>query len=160
MAGTIAAMGTTATTTATGGRTSTEAVVRTADFRAALDEALALADADQRIGPMIGATELRLRLEFPDCALALNIAASEGEPNLTWSFDEHPGWSPKLELEMDAAVANRYLQGRESLAIAIARGRVRVRGESRIALLYLPAARLLCEPYRKVVKAGYPALAA
>jgi hypothetical protein len=152
-------MGKTATTTATRGRTSTEAVVRAADFRAALDEALAVADADQRIGPMIGATKLRLRLEFPDCGLALNIAASEGEHNLTWSFDEHPGWAPKLELEMDTAVANRYLQGRESLAIAIARRQVRVRGESRTALLYLPATRLLCEPYRRIVEAGYPALA-
>ena len=133
--------------------------MRAAEFRAALDEALATADADPRIGPIIGATKLRLRLEFSDCGLALNIAASEGEHNLTWSFDEHPGWAPKLELEMDAAVANRYLQGRESLAIGIARGHVRVRGESRTALLYLPATRLLCEPYRQVVEAGYPALA-
>lgn len=152
-------MGTTATTTATKGRTSTGAPVRAADFRAALEEALATADADQQIGPMIGATKLRLRLEFPDCGLALNIAASEGGHNLTWSFDQDTGWSPKLELEMDAAVANRYLQGRESLAIAIARGQVRVRGESRTALLYLPATRLLCEPYRQVVEARYPALA-
>jgi hypothetical protein len=152
-------MATTATTTATGGRTSTGAAVRAAEFRAALDEALATADADPRIGPMIGATKLRLRLAFSDCGLTVNIAASEGEHNLTWSFGEDPGWSPKLELEMDAAVANRYLQGRESLAIAIARGQVRVRGESRTALLYLPATRLLCEPYRQVVEAGYPALA-
>ena len=43
---------------------------------------------------------------------------------------------------MSAEVANRYLQGRESLAIAIARGQVRCRGESRAALAYLPAARL------------------
>jgi hypothetical protein len=133
--------------------------VPVAEFRAALDEALAAADADQRIGPMIGATKLRLRLEFPDCGLAVNIAASDGERNLTWSFDDRPGWSPRLELEMDAAVANRYLQGRESLAIAIARGQVRVRGESRTALMYLPAARLLCEPYRQVVEARYPGLA-
>lgn len=150
-------MATTATTT--GRRTSTGAAVRPVEFRAALEEALARADADPRIGPMIGATKLRLRLVFSDCGLALNIAASEGEHNLAWSFDEHPGWPPKLELEMDAAVANRYLQGSESLAIAIARGQVRVRGESRTALRYLPAARLLCEPYRQVVEAGYPALA-
>jgi hypothetical protein len=152
-------MGTTATATATRGRTSAGAGVPVAEFRAALDEALAAADADQRIGPMIGATKLRLRLEFPDCGLAVNIAASDGERNLTWSFDDRPGWSPRLELEMDAAVANRYLQGRESLAIAIARGQVRVRGESRTALMYLPAARLLCEPYRQVVEARYPGLA-
>ena len=58
---------------------------------------------------------------------------------------------------MDSDVANRYLQGRESLAIAIARGQVAVRGDSRIALLYLPALRLICEPYRRVVETEYPA---
>ena len=41
---------------------------------------------------------------------------------------------------MSAAVANRYLQGAQSLAIAIARGQVRCRGESRVALS-LPARR-------------------
>ena len=60
---------------------------------------------------------------------------------------------------MSAEVANRYLQGRESLAIAIARGQVRCRGGSRAALPYLPAARLICEPYRRVVEAEFPDLA-
>ena len=60
---------------------------------------------------------------------------------------------------MDSEVANRYLQGKESLAIAIARRRVRCRGESKVALLYVPAMRLLCEPYRRVVAAEYPHLA-
>jgi hypothetical protein len=61
---------------------------------------------------------------------------------------------------MNSEVANRYLQGRESLAIAIARGEVRCEGESSAALLYLPATRLIAEPYRRVVEAEYPRLAA
>ena len=60
---------------------------------------------------------------------------------------------------MPAEVANRYLQGRESLAIAIAHGQVSCKGDSRVALLYLPATRLLCEPYRRVVETEFPALA-
>ena len=145
-------------TTATKGRVSTGAGLPVSEFRAALDEALAAADADERIGPLIRATELRLRLEFTDFDLGFNIAAAEGEHNLIWSFGE-PDWIPKLVLQMAAAVANRYLLGRESLAIAIAHGQDRVHGGSRVALLYLPATRLLCEPYRKVVEARYPALA-
>jgi hypothetical protein len=152
-----------ASTTATATRRerrSNRAAPRPADFRAALELALAEADADERIGPLIRATKLRLRFEFTDSDLALNLAAGEGDRNLTWSFAKEPGWVPKLELEMDSGVANRYLQGRESLAIGIARGQVRVRGESRVALLYLPAARLICEPYRRVVEADFPELAA
>ena len=101
-----------------------------------------------------------MRFELTDLELALNVAAAEGDHNLTWSFADDPGWPPKLVLRMPAAVANRYLQGRESLAIAIARGRSAARGESRTALLYLPAARLLAEPYRRVVEAEFPALVA
>jgi hypothetical protein len=133
--------------------------VRPDDVRAALDQALAASDDDDVIGPRIRATGLRMRLELPDAGIVVYVrSGTEGEPNLVWSFDETPEWRPRLELEMSAAVANRYLQGRESLAIAIARGQVRCRGESRAALAYLPAARLICEPYRRVIAAGFPDL--
>ena len=129
------------------------------EFRVALERALVEADGDDRIGPLICATKLRLRFVFTDIDLELNLASSEDEHRLRWSFGAPP-WEPKLTLTMSSAVANRYLLGRESLAIAIARGEVRVRGESRAALLYLPAARLIGEPYRRVVESGFPALAA
>ena len=130
------------------------------ELRAALERALADVDADERLGPLIGATRLRMRIEFTDLGMALNVAAADGGRNLTWSFADDPGWPPKLTLLMSSEVANRYLQGRESLAIGIARGQVRCRGDSRTALLYLPAARLIAEPYRRVVESEYPALAA
>jgi hypothetical protein len=131
-----------------------------AELAAALERTLAEVDADDRVGPLIGATRLRLRFELTQPTLALNLAGAEGGHNITWSFTDDPGWSPKLLLRMPAEVANRYLQGRESLAILIARGQVTCRGESRIALLYVPAARLLCERYRQVVEAEFPALVA
>jgi hypothetical protein len=129
------------------------------EFRAALEQALELADSDEKIGPLLAATEVRMRFEFPDTGLQLNIAAGQADGhNLRWSFGE-VDWPPKLELTMESAVANRFLQGRESLAIAIARGRARYRGESHSAVLGLPATRLLCEPYREVIREGFPALA-
>jgi len=136
-----------------------EAVIRPEDFRAALERALAEADGDERIGPRLRATRMRLRFEFPDCGMVLNVAAGSDEV-LRWAFSDEGDWSPQLELRMDSAVANRYLQGRESLAIAIARGRARCRGSSRVALLCLPAAGLICEPYRRVIERSYPALVA
>jgi hypothetical protein len=134
--------------------------LRREQIQAALERALGDLDADERLGPLIGATRLRMRIEFTDLGMVLNVAAADGDRNLTWSFDDDPGWPPKLTLLMGSEVANRYLQGRESLAIGIARGQVRCRGDSRTALLYLPAARLIAEPYRRVVDAEYPALAA
>jgi hypothetical protein len=127
------------------------------EFRAALERALTEADGDDRIAPLIGATGMRLRFVFTDIGLQLNLAAS-ADKRLEWSFRD-VSWEPKLTLEMETEVANRYLLGRESLAIALARGQVRVRGDSRAALLYLPATRLICERYRRVVESTFPALA-
>jgi hypothetical protein len=130
------------------------------DFRSALEGALAAADSDERIGPLIRATRMRMRFVFSDTGMTLDVAAVEdGERNLRWVFDAEPEVPARLELTMDSGVANRYLQGSESLAIGIAHRKVRVRGDSRVALLYIPAARLLCDPYRRVVDEQFPRLA-
>jgi hypothetical protein len=42
-----------------------------------------------------------------------------------WIFDGEADWEPRLVLQMDAETANAYLQGRQSLAIALARQRTR-----------------------------------
>lgn len=148
------------TAAATGARGEAGAGVRPDELRAALEAALAAADADERIGPTLRATGMRVRMRFPDAGLVLDLdIADPGEGHLRWRFGADPEWQPKLELEMDAAFGNRYLQGVESLAIAIARGKARLRGESRVALLYVPAARLLVEPYRRVVRERFPRLA-
>jgi hypothetical protein len=129
-----------------------------AQFRDALERALADADRDERRGPLLSATKMRLRFVFTDLGLELNLAA-ESDGTLRWTFGEVP-WEPKLTLTMDSETAHRYLLGRESLAIAVAHGQVRVRGESRAALLYLPATRLLCDPYRRAVEGTVPAVSA
>ena len=122
-------------------------------FRGTLERALAEADGDARIGPLICATRMRLRFIFPDVGLELNVTTSADDERLSWSFGA-VDWEPKLTLEMSSDVADRYLLGRESLAIGIARGQVRVRGDSRAALHYLPATRLLGGPYRHAVDAA------
>jgi len=129
-------------------------------FRRAVQLALEAADADERVGPKIKATGIRMRWRFTDSGLVLDLAASEDPGrSIDWSFGGEADWKPKLELAMDEAVANRYLQGQESLPIAIARGKVSVRAESDFALRYLPASRLLCEPYSRVVRERFPRLA-
>ena len=129
------------------------------EFRELLDEALSELDADEKSGPLLRAAGLRMRFDFPDLGLVLNVAASE-EPghHLRWEFSDAVDWEPKLNLSMDSQIANAYLQGKESLAIAIARGRVRFNGDTRCALLYVPALRLVVGPYRRLVRQEYPHL--
>ncbi|HEX2468491.1 MAG TPA: hypothetical protein VHJ54_09815 [Solirubrobacterales bacterium] len=124
-----------------------------------LDRTLTELDRDERLGPLIRATGMRLRLECPDVGLVLNVAASDSpDRHIRWAFSDDVDWEPRLELQMASDVANAYLQGKESLAVAIARGKVRCKGESRIALLYVPATRLIVEPYRRVVRDLHPDL--
>ncbi len=129
------------------------------EFRELLDEALLELDTDEKAGPLLRATGLRVRFDFPDLAMVLNIAASEElGHHLRWEFSDAVDWEPKLNLSMDSQIANAYLQGRESLAIAMAQGRVRYKGDTRCALLYVPALRLMVAPYRRLVRRQYPHL--
>jgi hypothetical protein len=131
-----------------------------AELRRLLDEVLSEVDADERAGPLLRAAGLRLRFRFPDLGMVLNVATSdEPEHHLRWRFSDDVDWEPKLELQMDSPVANAYFQGRESLAIGIARGRVKAKGDTRCALLYVPALRLIAEPYRRLVRDQAPHLA-
>jgi hypothetical protein len=91
--------------------------------------------------------------------MVLNVCAGDQRKALEWEFSDDVAWEPKLELEMDSAVANGYLQDRESIAVAMARGRVRSRGDAKAAIVYLPALRLLTRPYRRVVTKEHPSLA-
>jgi len=132
----------------------------TAQFRRALERALSEAAADERSATLLRATRMRIRLHCPDVGLVLNVCArDDARDPLRWEFSDEVDWSPKLELEMDSEVANGYLQDRESLAVAIARGRVKTSGDAKAALLYIPALRLIARPYRRVVTDEHPLLA-
>lgn len=129
------------------------------EFRELLDATLLELDVDQKAGPLLRATGMRVRFDFPDLGMVLNVAASEApDHHLRWEFSDAVDWEPKLNLSMDSQIANAYLQGKESLAIAIARGRVRYKGDAQCALLYLPALRLVVAPYRRLVSREHPHL--
>ncbi|HSI80173.1 MAG TPA: hypothetical protein VK919_05925 [Solirubrobacterales bacterium] len=127
------------------------------ELRELLERTLAELDGDERRGPLLGASGMSVRLVVSDLGLTLDVAAAD-EPgrHLSWSFDGDLGAEPALELEMDSAVAHRFLQGDESLAVAIARGRARCRCGARGAVAFLPVARLIAERYRALAAAHSP----
>lgn len=129
------------------------------EFQAVLDDVLTETDCDDHAGPLLRAAGLRIRFEFPDLPLVLSLEATEdGDHHLSWRFSDAVDWKPKLTLRMDSKVANAYLQGKESLAIAIARGRVKATGDTRSALVYIPALKLLVGSYRRLVTQEHPHL--
>ena len=130
-------------------------------MREILDRLLTDVDNDPAVGPRLRATHVPQRFVFPDVGLVLNVAPapeSDAPHCLRWAFDDEVDWKPALTLEMDSEVANRYLQGRENIAIAIARGRIRASCNARAALSFLPASGALIERYTKIIERSYPEL--
>lgn len=130
-----------------------------AELREVLTELLSTIDRDPELGPRLRSVGASYRYVFPDLDLTLNVAGSEdGDHCVRWSFSEHPDWEPALTLEMSSEVANRYLQGRENLAIALARRRIRCSCDARVALNLLPVNRALSARYRDVLERHFPHL--
>ena len=131
-----------------------------AEMREVLDRTLTAVNADQKVGPLLQASGLRLRIECPDVKGVLQLLASSDRGSyLEWRFDRRGASKPRLVLTMGSDVANEWLQGELSVPIAIAHGRMKSAGEARWALLYLPAVKLISSAYRRVVDSDYPHLA-
>jgi hypothetical protein len=130
-----------------------------AEMRDVLTHLLSEIEGDSNLGRRLGAAHVSYRYVFTDFDLALNISSSD-EPghSIRWSFADQVEWDPALTFEMSSEVANRYLQGRENLAIAMARGTIRCSCEASAALSLLPISGQLNACYREVLERHHPHL--
>lgn len=142
------------------GATAEPAFASATELREVLDELLSAVDADPVAGPRLRNAKVAHRFLFPDMNVVLNVnGLDEGPHCLQWEFSDDIDWKPQLTFEMDSPVANRYLQGEENLAIALARRRIRLTGfKARAALEFLPTSGRLIEHYRRIVARDYPHL--
>jgi hypothetical protein len=129
------------------------------EMREVLTRLLTEIEGDSDLGRKLRSARVSYRYEFPDLGLSLNVASDQsGEKSVRWSFSDTGEFKPTVTLEMSSEVANRYLQGRENLAIGIARGMIRASCEVRAALNLLPISRQLSACYRQVLERDYPHL--
>ena len=88
-------------------------------------------------------------------------AAAPGEPgNLHWEWSDDVDWEPKVRMTMSSETANRYFQGRENVAVAIARRRIKTGGDVKAALRLIPITKPVYDRYRAMIEADYPHLVA
>ena len=78
--------------------------------------------------------------------------------NLRWVWSDDVPWDPEVEMTMDSDVANRYFQGRENVAMAIARRRIKTSGNVKKALALAPITKPVFAKYKAMVEADYPHL--
>src|SRR5947209_9654947 len=129
------------------------------EFREVMDRTFALMRDDAEIGPELRRADTPQRFEFTDLEMVVNIrAGGPDEPNLAWEWTDDVAWEPKVKMTMSSETANRYFQGKENVAIAIARRRIKAGGDVKAALAIIPITKPLFERYRKMIAADYPHL--
>jgi hypothetical protein len=128
------------------------------ECREVIGRAFELMSGDPDMGPKLRAADTPQRWEFPDLDLVVNVAAG-GEQNLVWTWSDDVDWEPEVTMTMDSGVANRYFQGKENIAMAIARRRIKTSGDVKKALALVPITKPVFKLYRQMVEADYPHLA-
>jgi hypothetical protein len=132
-----------------------------AEFVEVMDRTFALMSEDPDMGPKLRDADTPQRFEFIDLDLVVNVrAGGPGEPNLAWEWSDEVAWEPRVKMTMSSEVANRYFQGKENVAIAIARRRIKAGGDVKAALQIIPITKPLFGLYREMIAAEYPHLAA
>jgi hypothetical protein len=129
------------------------------EFREVMDRTFTLMSEDPDMGPALRDADTPQRFEFTDLDLVVNIrAGGPGEPNLAWEWTDDVKWEPRVKMAMSSETANKYFQGKENIAIAIARRRIKAGGDVKAALALVPITKPLYPRYREMVAADYPHL--
>jgi hypothetical protein len=129
------------------------------EFQEVMDRTFALMSEDPDMGPRLRAADTPQRFDFTDYEMVVNIrAGADGEPNLVWQWTDDIDWEPTVRMTMSSETANRYFQGKENVAIAIARRRIKAGGDVKAALAIIPITKPLFARYREMIAAEYPHL--
>ncbi|HEX6745443.1 MAG TPA: hypothetical protein VF087_14545 [Solirubrobacteraceae bacterium] len=130
------------------------------EFREVMDRIFTMMDVDPDMGPKLRAADVPQRFEFSDVDMVVNIRAATDEEggNLHWEWSDDVGWEPKVKMTMSSETANKYFQGKENVAIAIARRRIKAGGDVKAALALIPITKPVYAQYSDVVEAEYPHL--
>ncbi|HTE58889.1 MAG TPA: SCP2 sterol-binding domain-containing protein [Solirubrobacteraceae bacterium] len=132
------------------------------EFKAVMDRVFGMMDDDPVMGPKLRDADVPMRYDFEDVDLVVNIrAAREGEDgNLHWVWTDDVDWEPRVKMAMSAETANKYFQGKENVAMAIARRRIKSGGDVKAALALMPITKPVFGRYRAMLEEEYPHLVA
>ena len=125
-----------------------------------MDRIFSMMSEDPEMGPRLRDADVPQRFEFTDVEMVVNIrAAREGEDgNLHWEWSDDVDWEPRVRMAMASSTANKYFQGKENVAMAIARRRIKSGGDVKAALALMPITKPVFAQYREMIEAEYPHL--
>ena len=131
------------------------------EFREVIDRAFELMSTDPDMGPKLRDAQTPQRFVFPDVDEVVNITYNDDESSdacLRWEWTDDVDWEAQVEMKMDSDVANKYFQGKENIAMAIARRRIKTSGDVKKALTLVPITKPVFAQYRGMLEDEYPHL--
>jgi hypothetical protein len=130
------------------------------EFREVMDAVFGMMDSDPEMGPALRDADVPQRFEFEDVDLVINIrAARPGEEgNLHWEWSDDVDWEPAVRMKMSSETANKYFQGKENVAMAVARRRIKTGGDLKAALELGPITKPIFARYRDLLEREHPHL--
>ena len=130
------------------------------ELRECIDAVFTMMDADSEMGPKLRDADTPQRFEFDDFDVVVNIRAATGdeEGNLHWEWSDDVDWDSKVQMTMSSEVANRYFQGKENVAMAVARRRIKTGGNMKAALDLIPITKPIYAQYLDYLEREKPHL--
>src|SRR5688500_5477166 len=130
------------------------------EFRTVMDRIFSMMSEDEDMGPKLRDADVPQRFEFTDLDLVVNIRAAEGgeDGNLHWEWSDEVDWEPKVKMAMSSETANKYFQGKENVAVALARRRIKSGGDVKAALSLIPITKPIYARYRDYLEREHPHL--
>ena len=130
------------------------------EFRTVMDRVFSMMSEDPDMGPKLRDADVPMRYEFEDVDLVVNIraATADEDGNLHWEWSDDVGWDPKVKMAMSSETANRYFQGKENVAMALARRRIKSGGDVKAALSLIPITKPIYARYREYLEDEHPHL--
>ena len=130
------------------------------ELREVIDAVFSMMDADSDMGPKLRDADTPQQFEFSDFDVVVNIRAATDDEggNLFWEWSEDVDWKPKVRMTMSSEVANRYFQGKENVAMAVARRRIKTGGDMKAALDLIPITKPIYAQYREYLEREKPHL--
>ena len=90
--------------------------------------------------------------------MQVDAAAEDPDQNLIWHWSDDVDWEPEVKMTMSSEIANRYFQGEENIAMAIARRRIKTTGDPKKALRLVPVTKPVFALYKEMCERDYPHL--
>jgi putative sterol carrier protein len=130
------------------------------EFREVMDKVFTIMSTDPEMGPKLRDAETPQRFEFPDVDLVVNITYNDDDSSdcLKWEWSDDVPWEHEVQMKMDSDVANRYFHGKENVAMAIARRRIKTSGNVKKALALVPITKPVYDRYRELLEREHPHL--